>query len=161
MSIVSLKALPQRPQSSVEFSEMGYLIALEGVSAWALMEATKAILRGSLPHTFFPSPPEFRKECERVMQPVIDRYDREYKLKNSWAEDSKPLPPKTPEARARVSAAYAEFLEGHARASRTNAKTEAEELEEIRAKYDPALLAAVPDRIEPDQMRQIASKIKF
>ncbi|NKE77555.1 hypothetical protein [Ochrobactrum sp. MC-1LL] len=67
------------------------------------------ILRGSLDHPFFPSPPELRRECERVMKPVINaeraqrerekfmeerRKDREASkaIQNGW----------TPESRARA-----------------------------------------------------------
>lgn len=91
-----------------------YHVALDGVSRYALNEAVKAIIRGGLGHTFFPSPVEFRQQCEKAMEPHIRQADRirrrEQQAKDN-AEFERVIASRTPEAIARQQAAYAAYCE--------------------------------------------------
>ena len=72
-SLTMLSRLPMRQPTEMELATEVYLIALEGVTAHGLSQATKAIIRGSLGHAFMPSPPELRQECERIMDVERDK----------------------------------------------------------------------------------------
>lgn len=91
-----------------------YHVALDGVSRYALNEAVKAIIRGGLGHTFFPSPVEFRQQCEKAMEPHIRQADRirrrEAQAKDN-AEFERVIASRTPEAIARQQAAYVAYCE--------------------------------------------------
>jgi len=67
-----LSSLPSRASVSDQINLAGYYIALEDVSRHGLQTATKLILQGSLGHTFLPSPPELRQECNKVMKPILE-----------------------------------------------------------------------------------------
>lgn len=162
MSLRSLKSLPARPSLDLEFDEAVYIVALEGVTKWGLREAVRSILQGGLDHSFYPAAPEFRMHCNAIMRPVIEKIEkerREHLLREQEAE-FKTLEPKSPEAKARASAAYSAFLAG-IETDKRDGKTEAQELEEIRAKYDPELLAAIPDQPENSTFKQLNSKGKI
>lgn len=114
-----------------------YFIALEGVTRFALSEAVKAIMRGALGHSFFPSPPELRRQCDAAQQPHLDaarrirltaddmRDRREFEAARNRAQ--------SPAAKARVAAAYARFCEDY------------EQAPAFVPTLDPELVAKLPD----------------
>ncbi|WP_245509802.1 hypothetical protein [Rhizobium leguminosarum] len=114
-------------------------VALEGVSRWGLAQATREILQGSLPHGFMPSPPELRREIDRIMGPHVAARRREAEAARlyKWPEDDKPralpAPKGDPEAVARWRA-------------RRNAEKAAEAA--VKAASAPADPALFPDREE-------------
>lgn len=118
-----------------------YFVALEGVSRYALGEAVKAIIRGALGHTFFPSPVELRQQCDKAQRPHDD-YQRRVRLTEEQlrerAETDAFQARKTPAARARVSAAYERFCEAHA-AMKPSVSCPSEPI------LDPELVARVAD----------------
>lgn len=69
-----LSALPSRVQSDRTLFKEVYFRALHGVSRHSLEVAVQNIIQGhsELQHGFLPSPPELRRECERVMKPILD-----------------------------------------------------------------------------------------
>lgn len=69
-----LSALPSRVQSDRKLFKEVYFRALHGVSRHSLEMAVQNIIQGhsDLQHGFMPSPPELRRECERVMKPILD-----------------------------------------------------------------------------------------
>ncbi|MGO7605034.1 hypothetical protein ACC718_18655 [Rhizobium ruizarguesonis] len=115
---VLANALPGRQPVDMQLMLGAYEVALEGVSRWGLVQATREILQGSLPHGFLPSPPELRREVNRVMAPhqAARRREAEEAHRYRWAEDDKPralpAPKGNPEAvanwRARRNAERAE-----------------------------------------------------
>ncbi|MHA6684477.1 hypothetical protein [Mesorhizobium sp. A556] len=94
----------------------------------------KFILRGSLGHTFYPSPPELRIQCDKAME-WHDR-ERERAHRQDQMRQDRPAPRPEPSAaeRERVSRIYADFCRGYE-------KAEAEET----FKLDPELVAQVAD----------------
>lgn len=118
------------------------MIALSGVSTYALAEATRAILQGSLGHAFHPSPPEFRIQCEKAMQPVKEELARETQVRLEKERSAEFRPVQHTQAEiVRVNKIYQRFCEGF----QTEFKTEADIIQEIRNKYPRELLDAVPD----------------
>lgn len=113
-----------------------YYVALEGVTRHGLFEAVKFILRGALGHGFFPSPPELRMQCDKSMEfhererQRIARQEQMEREKREHAPRGEP----SPEAKARVSAVYAEFCRGYEKAST-----------EDTLRLDPELVAKIPD----------------
>ncbi|MGO8449908.1 hypothetical protein [Rhizobium gallicum] len=78
-------------------------VALDGVSRWGLAQATREILQGSLAHGFMPSPPELRREVDRVMGPHLAarRREAEERRRYTWEDDKPralPAPKGNPEA---------------------------------------------------------------
>lgn len=118
------------------------MIALTGVSTYALAEATRAILQGGLGHAFHPSPPEFRIQCERAMQLVKDELARETqaRLEKERLAEFRPVQHTQAEI-VRVNEIYQRFCEGF----QSDFKTPEQLIAEIRAKYPAHLLDAVPD----------------
>ena len=84
-ALIMLSKLPMQNHTDLDVVKAVYFIALEGVTAFGLEQATKAIIRGSLGHAFMPSPPELRQECERIMDVERDKLVRQRRL--TWAED--------------------------------------------------------------------------
>lgn len=91
----------------------GYYVALEGVSKFAIQTAAKAIMRGSLGHTFYPQPPEFRLQCDEVMRPIreAEAHDRrEAEILKEQREEKRQREHSqstwTPESRARATAKW-------------------------------------------------------
>jgi len=91
----------------------GYYVALEGVSKFAIQTAAKAIMRGSLGHTFYPKPPELRLQCEEVMRPIREaeaRDRREVEIireqQNDKRQRERSQASWTPESRARATAKW-------------------------------------------------------
>ncbi|MBX4966159.1 hypothetical protein [Rhizobium binae] len=86
---VLVNALPGRQPVDMQLLLGAYEVALEGVSRWGLAQATREILQGSLGHAFLPSPPELRREVNRVMGPheAARRRAAEAERLYRWPED--------------------------------------------------------------------------
>ncbi|EJC77678.1 hypothetical protein Rleg10DRAFT_6390 [Rhizobium leguminosarum bv. trifolii WSM2012] len=100
-------ALPGRQPADMQIMLGAFEIALEGCSRWGLAQATREILKGSLGHGFMPSPPELRREVNRVMAPheAARRREAEAERLYRWPEDDQrralPAPKGDPEAVAK------------------------------------------------------------
>lgn len=157
-ALASLASLPSRQADDAEMDQQMYFVALDGVSRYALSEAVKSIIRGSLGHTFFPSPVEFRQQCEKAMEPHIRQAERiriQETQERERAEFARSRQGQTPAARERVAAAYAKFCAGY-----TSEKDEAEEAEraDIRARYGMTdeLVNAIADQPIPSNFKRLA-----
>ena len=118
-ALALLAALPTMMTHSdmeIETRKAAYLIALEGVSAWGLKEATKAILAGSLGHRWMPSPSELRIEIERLENNERERFYRGERQRRRFFfdEDQHPRPAEEkmlkddPEGRERAARLWAD-----------------------------------------------------
>lgn len=137
-ALASLAGLPARQADSEGIDKAAYHIAVEGVTRYALSEAVKAILRGALGHTFFPSPVELRRQCDAAIQPVHDqarRVERQREQARENAEFNRVIASRTPGAVARQQEAYRRFCDGY----------KATKGAENGPMLDPALVALVPD----------------
>jgi hypothetical protein len=128
-----------------------YHVALAGVSRYALNEAVKAIIRGALGHTFFPSPVEMRLQCERAMEPHIRQAERirlmeQQKTDNEHFEHV--IAQRTPQSMARVSEAYRRYCEQY---NASKAKTESP-----APVLDPELVAQIPDATSTFKQAKVA-----
>jgi hypothetical protein len=99
-ALILLAKLPMRNPTDLALVKAVYFIALEGVTAFGLEQATKAIIRGSLGHAFMPSPPELRRECERIMDSERDKLVNARRLE--WPEDLNSTAPPDDAARQRM-----------------------------------------------------------
>lgn len=114
--------------------EATFFVALEGVTRHGLAEAVKFILRGSLKHSFFPSPPELRLECDKAMEYHEREALRIRRRERESAEFDADWQPPTPDERRRAAQVYAAFCKGYEKAA-----------SEDSLKLDPALVAQLPD----------------
>lgn len=117
-----------------------YHVALEGVSRYALNEAVKSIIRGALGHTFFPSPVEFRQQCEKAIEPHIRQAERIKRREQQESENiqfERVIASRTPEAIARQQAAYQRYCEQYKASKPVSA--------EATPILDADLVAKVPD----------------
>ncbi len=134
---MTLSGLPSRETTAGEIDNALFMLALEGVTRYALNSAVKAISQGGLRHAFLPSPPELRLQCDKAMEwhererERIRRRQREnedyHRQKTEWR-------PPTDEEKARAAAVYADFCKGYEKASA-----------EDTLKLDPELVAQIPD----------------
>lgn len=159
---VLANALPGRQPVDMQLMLAAFEVALEGVSRWGLAQATREILQGSLPHGFLPSPPELRREVNRVMGPheAARRREAEAARRYKWPEDDKPRALPAPKGNSEAVANW--------RARRDAEKAEAA-VKAASAPVDPALFAdreermkrtsddAVSDFISRQDRRQISS----
>lgn len=126
-----------------------YFVALEGVTRYALGEAVKAIIRGALGHTFFPSPVELRQQCDKAMEPHVRQAQRvrmsEQQAREN-AEFDRVRAQRTPEAIARQQEAYRRFCQGY----------EAEKSPAYIPLLDPDLVAKIPDAPTPFKQARVA-----
>lgn len=157
-ALASLAGLPSRQADEDGIDRKMYFVALNGVSRYALNEAVKGIIRGALGHTFFPSPVEFRQQCEKAMEPHIRQAERirvREQQERESAEFNRVLAGRTPEAIARQQEAYRKFCAGY-----TSEKDEAEEAEraDIRARYGMTdeLVNAIADQPIPSNFKRLA-----
>lgn len=88
-----------------------YYVALEGVTRFGLAEAVKAILRNALGHTFFPSPPELRGQCDKAMRPHEEHRERQARRKKLAEEHAayQTVQNRSPAEIARAKRLYADF----------------------------------------------------
>jgi hypothetical protein len=112
-ALILLAKLPMRSPSDLAVVKAVYLIALEGVAAFGLEQATKAILRGSLGHPFMPSPPELRMECERIMDSEREAVANAMRQERLAAEQPPPPPVHSPEEIARQHERMQRFYNQH------------------------------------------------
>lgn len=145
-ALVLLAGMPAREAGDAHVDKAAYYLALDGVTRWGLSEAVKAILQGRLGHAFFPSPPELRMECDKAMEwheQERQRVIRREQIERERREHAPKAEP-SPEARARVAAAYAKFCAGH-----DNRKHDAEQADraEVRTRYGmtPELIDRIAD----------------
>lgn len=155
-ALASLNSLPSRQTDTVEISEAGYFVALDGVTRHGLSEAVKAILKGTLGHAFFPSPPELRIQCDKAMEWHERQREREHREERYIRErrENNAIVQRSPEAIARQQEAYRKFCAGY-----TSEKDEAEEAEraDIRARYGMTdeLVNAIPDQPVPSNFKKL------
>lgn len=139
-ALTSLAGLPSRQQADLELARDMYFVALEGVSRYALGEAVKAIIRGSLGHTFFPSPVELRQQCDKAIAPHLEA-ERRIRQREQQARENASIAAayaaRTPESIARASAIYDRFCEQY-EASKPGHKP-------FETTLDPDLVAKIPD----------------
>lgn len=112
---MALSALPKRVSLDAAMEFDSYVVATDGVMAHALAEATKRIMRGSLGHGFFPSPPELRMECDRIAAEEREAGEFEARQRRLQQEqDEYRSTPKSDESKRRVTEAYRRFCQSHA-----------------------------------------------
>lgn len=135
-ALASLAALPSRQMSSEGLDRASYYVALDGVTRVGLSEAVKAILRGALGHAFFPSPPEFRMQCDRAMEVYEDQRTRDARRERLQREaaEHRPVGPKTPAQLERAKRLLAKFHDGYVKPADKFVPT-----------LDPSLVAMLPD----------------
>lgn len=109
-----LNSLPRKASGDSDGAQRleAYHIALTGVTRYALNLATQAILRGEHGHGFYPSPAEYRLQCDGAIEPVYrqERAYREWKERQAFNDaERKVMAQKTPEARERVKSSYEAF----------------------------------------------------
>lgn len=140
-AVVSLGSLPRRASDTAELDLMAFRIALEGVKAADLSAAVRAVLQGALGHAFFPAPPELRLQCNAAMDVRASEAARDLKRKRDVEERAALRRIEhSPEQRARVAAMHRAFHDS------LRPMSEADEVNVIRQRYDPTLLATIPDR---------------
>jgi hypothetical protein len=155
-ALVLLGGLPARESNDPHAEKAAYHLALEGVTRYGLQEAVKTILRGSLGHTFFPSPVELRQQCDRAMEWVFQeerRIRHREELFRDRREFEESRASRTPEQIERVKALTAKLkadLEGESDDSEEKRRAF------IRAKYGITAeeLAKLPDRPLPGNWKQ-------
>ncbi|TBF29308.1 hypothetical protein [Rhizobium ruizarguesonis] len=135
-------ALPGRQPVDMQLMLGAYEVALEGVSRWGLAQATREILRGSLGHGFCPSPPELRREVDRVMVPHVAarRREAEAARRYKWDEDNKPRALPAPKGNPEAIANW--------RARREAEKAEATAVKAASSPVDRALFADKQERMK-------------
>lgn len=122
-----------------------YYLALEGVTRFSLVEAARAILRGALGHTFFPSPVEIRMQCDKVMAPYVSARRRMEELAKQQRENAAYEAARrsvTHEGKERCRKIYQAYNESYKAMKR-------KEPEGFRSSLDPELLKTIPDRPAP------------
>lgn len=135
-ALALLKRLPSQATSSAEFDQQVYFIALDGTTQYGLFEAVKSILQGGLGHTFYPSPPELRIQCDKAMEHHVamrDRIARQEQIRRERLPELPPLDEAAKERqRQRMAAFHAKIDDG--KAAECAAAAEAERAD-IRARY--------------------------
>lgn len=150
-----LGSLPAREADSSGIDKAAYYLALEGTTKYGLQQAAKAILRGALGHVFFPNPAELRIQCDKAMEHPISLRNRASVYERMAREKIPDRPPLSEAEKERQNERMARFHAAY------HAKDPEAEMAVIRAKYDPDLLAKVPDapRVPlPAGMAQIGRK---
>lgn len=155
-ALASLNSLPSRQTDTVEISEAGYFVAMEGVTRYGLTEAVRAILKGALGHAFFPSPPELRIQCDKAMEWPERQREREHREERYIRErrENNAVVQRSPEGVARQQEAYRKFLAGYETENRT---VEESERAEIRSRYgitDEAV-ASIADQPIPSNFKKL------
>jgi hypothetical protein len=142
-----LAVLPSRASDNADVDKGAYYEGLKGVTWHGISEATRGILRGSLRHTFFPTPVELRQQHDAVMTWHLQERRRTENLQRQ-AQERRRIDEihaqRTPESLARVDATYKAFCAG-----RADNKKPVE-----RVYLDPELVAQVPDA--PKSFKRIA-----
>lgn len=139
LALRELEILPKRAAVDPQREFDSYMIGLQGVRVCDLATAVGAILSDALGHAFYPVPPELRRHCNLALEERATEMAKAARLQRERDERPRAVQ-HTAQQRARVAELYRRFLES------LRPMTEAEELEAIRAKYDPAALDSIPDR---------------
>lgn len=113
-AMLSLTGLPSRKSISPEVEVESYMVALEKVTRYSLIKASKSILQGALGHAFLPSPAELRLQCDKAMAPFNEQREREHRKKRAREnfDSYQGLKQPTSESRARVNKILTEFKAG-------------------------------------------------
>lgn len=139
-ALTSLAGLPSRQADDAEMDRRMYFVALEGVTRYALGEAVKAIIRGGLGHTFFPSPVELRQQCDKAIAPHLEA-ERRIRQREQQARENASIAAayaaRTPESIARAKAIYDRFCADYA-ASKPGHQP-------FETTLDPDLVARIPN----------------
>jgi hypothetical protein len=154
-ALLELHHLPRRASENARADLAKYMVALEGDAPGAIVTAeqdlavaVRRIIQGALGHVFFPLPGELRTICNQVCDERIRRAAPAVRAERMRAEAEAWQPLQHTKAqRDRVAAIYMRFCQDHERQKRGS--TDADEVELIRAKYDPVVLAMIPDRPSP------------
>ncbi|WP_367715138.1 hypothetical protein AB2N04_14650 [Nitratireductor sp. GISD-1A_MAKvit] len=151
-ALASLGSLPSREIKSAKLSRAAYLLALRGVTKYALSRAVTAILQGALGHAFFPSPPELRIQCNRMMEWHEQKEAERRRIARENADfirqHGRP-PEKTQQGRNRVRALYADFTQ-HWHEIKYGEDPKAAEERRKRLGMTPEVLAKIPDAPKSD-----------
>lgn len=144
-ALASLSSLPSRVVGDAAIDRAAYYLALEGVTRFALIEATRSIHQGALKHAWFPNQVEFRMQCDKVMAPYVAARRRmeaqaKQQRENEAYERTRQAAAKAGKDRARK--AYADFVAGYEAMKRN-------EPEGFASSLDPELVAKIPDRPAP------------
>lgn len=131
---MTLSGLPSRETTAGELDNAAFMTALEGVTRHGLSEAVKFILRGALGHAFLPSPPELRIQCDKAMAWHVKEQERIAHKERLARDRIAPRQEPTPEQKARVAAAYADFCKDYEKVAA-----------EDTLRLDPELVAQIPD----------------
>lgn len=155
-ALILLGALLARPADDVTVDKAAYYIALDGVTRHGLSEAVKAILQGKLGHTFFPSPPELRQQCDAAMEWHEREADRIRRREQMARERSPERSPLTEDEKQRQEERMARFHAGinDQKAAEAEALM-ASERAEIRAKYGMTDEVLASMRDAPEAVPQI------
>ena len=148
-ALASLAALPSRAANSEAFDRGAYYVALEGVTRYSLAQAVRSILQGSLNHAFFPSPPELRMECNRVMEAHWDEMAKKVRAERLRAERPDDFTPPSAEAKARAAKLYAEFCKAYEPIPGSEPM-----------KLDPELVAQVPDNPNSPARKRMGVRVQ-
>lgn len=114
-----LSALPTREPVDPNLIRSLYIGALINVTIHSLEVAVNNFRDGQsyVEHTFMPSPPELRKECDRVQRKFAEERARKLDPHRQRHENEQQRlrheQTKTPEAMARVAAMLARFNQAH------------------------------------------------
>ena len=114
-----LSGLPTREPVDPNLIRSLYIGALENVTIHSLEVAVNNFRDGQsyVEHTFMPSPPELRKECDRVQRKFAEERARKLDPHRQRHENEQQRlrheQTKTPEARARVAAMLSQFNQDH------------------------------------------------
>ncbi|RWO75254.1 MAG: hypothetical protein EOS18_31390 [Mesorhizobium sp.] len=146
-ALMALDCLPRRDTALGAVHLESFRVALEGkepgvvvVAHCDLVAAVRKVIQGALGHAFHPSPAELRMICNAAMEERTTEADRELRRQRELEERrSLRLIYRTDEQRARAAEITRRFHE------QIEANCEADEIEAIRVKYDPAELAQIPD----------------
>lgn len=159
-ALASLSMLQSRAVGDRDLVRASYYAALEGVTRYSLAEAVKAIMKNALGHSFMPSPPELRGQCDKAME-WPERERERIRRREQIERERPPVRPEPTQAeKARVAALNSQFQ--RAADSDGAAAREAAERAEIRARYGMTddVLAAIKDQPVPSNFKQPTVRVK-
>ena len=110
-ALLSMSCLPKRTTINAEIEFAAYEVALDGVEVIDLAAAVRSVLQGALDHTFFPAPPELRKQCDVHRERRAIETAEQLRLRRP-ADQTRTVPEPTPEAKARAAELMKKFRDG-------------------------------------------------
>jgi hypothetical protein len=159
-SLILLAKLPMRQPTGLDVIKAVYLIALEGVAAFGLEQATKAILRGSLGHTFMPSPPELRMECERIMDREREAAAKAMRRERLASEKPPPQPERSPDEIARQRERMRRFYNLHDE-TKTDMLKQFPKPEPRKFEPRPRYIVNPPDWLDGEELQVTPALLKL